>query len=59
MLFPASRDRRPHALVVALPCFSARALRDPEVDDAVPDLLFAVVIRWLDGVGKHEAKIVL
>ena len=45
--------------MVTLARFSARVLCDPAVDHAMPNLLFAVVVRWRDTLGKHEAKIVL
>ena len=57
--FATSRDRCPNAFGVTLARFSACALCDPAVDHEMPNRLFAVVVRWLDALGKHEEKIVL
>ena len=59
VLFLASRDHCPHPLVIALSRCAARALGDLSVDHAVPNLLLAVIVRWLDTFGEHETKIVL
>ena len=44
---------------VLLARFAAGTLRDPSVDHAVANLLFAMMIRRLDAFDKHESKGVL
>ena len=58
-LFGAGGGDAPHAFVVALTDVAAGALCDAAVDDAVADLLFAVVVGRLNKVRRtHEAEVV-
>ena len=59
LLLLAGCNRGPHAFVVALSRFAPCPLCDLAINDTVPNLLFAVVVCWLNAIGKHEAKIVL
>ena len=59
LLFLTIGNDRPHPLVISHPCVTAGALRDPAVDDAVTDLLLAMVVRRFHCFGKHETKVVL
>ena len=59
LLLLAGGNRRPHPLVVSHSRFTACALRNPSVDDAVTDLLFAMIVRRLYHFGEHETKVIL
>ncbi len=45
--------------MVALASFASRTLGDSAIDNAMADLLLAVIVGWLNTIGKHEAEVVL
>ncbi len=45
--------------MVTLASFATRTLGDATIDNAMADLLFAVIVCWLDTIAKHEAEVVL
>ncbi len=59
ILLFAGGDGGPHALVVVPARFAASALGNSPVDHAVAELLLVVIVRLLDPLDKHKAKIVL
>ena len=59
VLLAAGGDGSPHPFVIALAHSTAGALRDAAIDHAMANLLLGMIIRWLNLLCKHEAKVVV